>query len=166
MRKIAFIDTFDELKKLMIYESQDGIYLFGYDCVQDSSSLWDYQYLTVQEAEKHCFDNYQIDKEKWISVSEPLEDCQHDFIMPTRVIGKKDGKPIWGQFEVFENGKWIEISYPEKYLNFGGMTGNERLWVSGLMTEFETSKHFDKTKARLILTALQFESNSIDIIIQ
>lgn len=29
--------------------------------------------------------------------------------------------------------------------------------------EFEKPKYLDKTKARLILTALQFDSNSIDI---
>ena len=165
MRKIAFVDTFDEVKKLMIYESEDGVYLFGYDCVQDTSSLWDYLYETVEEVEELCFDKYQIDNKQWIDISEPLEDCQHDFIMPTRVIGKKEGNPKWGQFEVFENGKWTENTHTEKYLNFAGMTGNERLSISGLMTEYDKSKYSDKTKARQILTALQFDSNSIDKIV-
>jgi|JI6StandDraft_1071083.scaffolds.fasta_scaffold67457_2 hypothetical protein len=165
MRKIAFVDTFDEVKKLMIYESEDGVYLFGYDCVQDTSSLWDYLHETVEDVEELCFDKYQIDNEKWIEISEPLEDCQHDFIMPTRVIGKKEGNPKWGHFEVLENGKWTENSYPEKYLNFDCMTGNERLWVSGLMTEFDKAKISNKIKARQILAALQFDANSIDHIV-
>ncbi len=165
MRKITFIDTFDEIKKLMIYESKEGVYLFGYDCVQDTASIWDNWYLTVEEAEEYCEDIYQVDKEKWIEISEPLADCQHDFIMPTKIVGKENGKPQWGQFKSLLNGKWVENNYPEKYLNFGGMTGNERLWVSGLFEEFEKAKISNKIKATQILTALQFDTNSINKIV-
>ena len=35
-------------------------------------------------------------------------------------------------FKPYKMAKWIDNNYPDKYLNFGGMTGNERLWVSGL----------------------------------
>ena len=46
-----------------------------------------------------------------------------------------------------------------------GMTGNERLWNSGLMEEFDKAKKSDKLKARTILQALQFDEVSINKII-
>ena len=42
-----------------------------------------------------------------------------------------------------------------------GMTGNERLWESGLMDEFDKAKKTDKYKARIILQALKFDELSI-----
>lgn len=165
MRKVIFIDTFDEIKKLMIYESEEGVYLFGYDCVQDTVSIWDNWYLTIEEAEDFCEKIYRVDKEKWIHIPEPLTDCQHDFIMPTKIVGKEISIPQWGQFQTLQNGKWVDNNYPDKYLNFSGMTGNERLWVSGLFDEFEKAKNADKIKARKILTALQFDIDSINKIV-
>ncbi len=42
-----------------------------------------------------------------------------------------------------------------------GMTGNERLYISGLMDEFDKTKKSDKHKARTILKALKFDELSI-----
>ena len=165
MRKVIFIDTFDNVKKLMIYESEEGVSLFGYDCVQDTVSIWDNWYLTLEEANDFCEEMYQVDKENWIDISEPLNNCQHDFILPTKIVGKENGNPQWGQFQTLQNGKWVENNYPDKYLNFGGMIGNERLSASGLFDEFEKAKIVDKSKARQILTALQFDINSINKIV-
>ena len=47
----------------------------------------------------------------------------------------------------------------------GGMTVNERLFVSGLMDEFDKSKIHDKAKAAYILTLLQVDKPSIDKIL-
>jgi hypothetical protein len=47
----------------------------------------------------------------------------------------------------------------------GGMTGNERLFVSGLMDEFDKALKNDKDKARLILELLGFDKPSIDKIV-
>ena len=47
----------------------------------------------------------------------------------------------------------------------GGMTVNERLWVSGLMDEFDKSKINDKVKAAYILELLQVDKPSIDKIL-
>jgi hypothetical protein len=46
-----------------------------------------------------------------------------------------------------------------------GMTGNERLWESGLMDEFDKAKKSDKYKARTILQALKFDELSIGRIV-
>ena len=47
----------------------------------------------------------------------------------------------------------------------GGMTVNERLYVSGLMNEFDKSKKLDKVKAAYILELLQVDKPSIDKIL-
>ncbi|TRZ42192.1 hypothetical protein [Robertkochia solimangrovi] len=46
-----------------------------------------------------------------------------------------------------------------------GRTGNERLWESGLMDEFDKAKKTDKYKARIILQALKFDELSIGRIV-
>lgn len=46
-----------------------------------------------------------------------------------------------------------------------GMTVNERLFVSGLMDEFDTCKSFDKKKAKHILRCLLCNEESISKII-
>ena len=48
----------------------------------------------------------------------------------------------------------------------GGMTVNERLYVSGLWDEFEKAKINDKTKAEYILEVLQVDKPSIEKILQ
>ena len=48
---------------------------------------------------------------------------------------------------------------------FGGMTVTERLYVSGLMNEFDKSKIHDKVKAAYILELLQVDKPSIDKIL-
>jgi hypothetical protein len=47
----------------------------------------------------------------------------------------------------------------------GGMTVKERLYVSGLMNEFDKSKTQDKVKAAFILESLQVDKPSIDKIL-
>ncbi|MDO3695941.1 hypothetical protein QVZ41_13905 [Wenyingzhuangia sp. chi5] len=46
-------------------------------------------------------------------------------------------------------------------VNLKGMTGNERLYESGLLDEFDKAKKNDKHLARTILQALQFDELSI-----
>ena len=51
MRLTANIKQKDsELKRLMIFDSEDGVYLFGYDREVDCSSLWDYWFETIDDA--------------------------------------------------------------------------------------------------------------------
>jgi hypothetical protein len=50
-------------------------------------------------------------------------------------------------------------------IGIGGMTGNERLYASGLMTLFDKAKKHDKYLARTILQALKFDELSISRII-
>jgi hypothetical protein len=52
-----------------------------------------------------------------------------------------------------------------KIEGLGGMTVNERLFVSGLMDEFDKSLIKDKDRARRILEILHVDKDSIDKIV-
>src|SRR5688572_29463685 len=146
-REVAFVVIPDEIRKLLIYESDEGVYLFGYDCLQDTSAKWDMWFSVVDEAEEYCQDVYKIDSAKWINLSAPVEHCQHDFIMPTRVVGRVNGIPQYGKFQTLVNDKWVDDINSEKYVSLGGLTGNERLFVTGLIYEFDRAKKHDIHKA-------------------
>lgn len=49
----------------------------------------------------------------------------------------------------------------EKVEGLGGMTVNERLFVTGLMDTFDKAKKKDKELARLILEAIRVDKESI-----
>ncbi len=165
MRKVAFVNIVDETHKLMIYQSCDGVYLFGYDCIQDAPSKWDNWFEDIETAEQYCSNNYKIADNKWILISDPFEDCQHDFIMPTRIKGCDSGKPEYGKFETLINKRWVDTFSFDKHQSLSGLTGNERLFVTGLINEFDTAKKSDKIKARQILKALDFDDKSIQRIV-
>ena len=54
----------------------------------------------------------------------------------------------------------------KKVKGISGMTLNERLYVTGLMTEFDKSKKSDKEKAKRILELLGLDRLSIDKIVK
>jgi hypothetical protein len=49
---------------------------------------------------------------------------------------------------------------------FGGMTVNERLYVTGLLKEFDKSLKSDREKAKKILELLKVDRVSIDAILR
>lgn len=166
MRKVTFTSGQDTIRKVMLYECSDGVFVFGYDCLQDTSSISDYLQDTVEDAEDFCKDEYNIDSSNWIVIADPLENCQHDFIMPTKVKGKENGNPEWGHFQTLVDNRWVDIGMSEKTQSFVGMTVNERLFVSGFIDEFDKSKISDKAKAKQILRSLQVDEPSIELILK
>ena len=154
MRKIAFITLADStIKKVMIVACSNTVYLFLYDAVDDRPCISDLHFPTLDAAEIHCYATYQVTKNEWISISDPLPDCQHDFIKPIRIKDRRADDPKWGPFR-YCTGKWIDISGTEKYLSFAGLNGNERLFVAGLLDEFDKAKTDDRLKAIKILSSL------------
>lgn len=110
MRLIAKIKQKDsDVKRLMIYESKDGVYLFGYDKECDSGSIWDYWFEKIEYAFEASKD-YDVNQNDWQEIPDPLENCQHDWIEPVRVKGRVNGNPEWGKLEKLVNNEWIEIS--------------------------------------------------------
>lgn len=58
------------------------------------------------------------------------------------------------------------ISAANSLSNIGGMTVNERLYLSGLMEEFDRALKFDRPKAEKILKALRVDEPSIRLILK
>ncbi|WP_037290948.1 hypothetical protein [Saccharibacillus sacchari] len=54
MRKYAFVDPKDEVKKVMIYEVEPDIYVFIYETLEDVPCTKDYWFETLMEAEEYC----------------------------------------------------------------------------------------------------------------
>ncbi|SFH30435.1 biofilm protein TabA [Pontibacter chinhatensis] len=93
----------------MIYETADGVYLFGYTTLDDSHSKWDALHESIEDAKEEGEDVSGVGFEDWVEIPDPMEHCQHDWINPVRVKGRDTGTPDWGKYERFENGKWIEL---------------------------------------------------------
>ncbi len=107
MRWIANIpNPQNDLKRLMLYDSPEGIYLFGYNSTEDCSAAWDEWYEDSTQAKATAAEEYGVVDSAWKQIADPLPGCQQDFIAPVRVKGRNEGKPEWGQMEVFVDGTW------------------------------------------------------------
>ena len=109
MRKYAFLK--EPLKngdgscvcKIMLYEAEEGTYLFEYgspDALQCSSDR-------LYDSPEDIYDDWNdlIDERGWIDLEDPLPGCQHDAWIPVRVKGRETGKPEWGTLETPADGK-------------------------------------------------------------
>jgi len=167
MRRVNYLQNpTGDIVRLMIYKSDEGVYVFGFDDLADTSSKWDNLFDDLEEAFEFCQDTYNTDNANWINIEDPYTDCQHDWIERVRIKGKEEGRPQWDQFEQLINGRWTEIAKSEKVNSFGEMTGNERLFASGLLTEFKKSLTTDKPNAEKIVRALQCDEPSLKKILQ
>ena len=110
MRKIANVKNNNpRAKRIMIYETDNEVYLFPLATMEDGSGRGDDWYETVEEADNLCEIEYDIKPEDWEYIDDPLEYCQDDWIAPVRIKGRNIGKPEWGKFERLENGIWKEF---------------------------------------------------------
>lgn len=99
MRKVCYIDPpQDGICRCMIYgESDGGFYLFLYNKPEDGPCQFDHWYETLTAAEESAIDIGASGN--WVSIPDPLEGAQRDWIAPTRVKVGSDGKKLYGQFE-------------------------------------------------------------------
>jgi len=145
----------------MIYDSPEGAYLFGYDSLADTSSNWDNWFSSPEEAEEYCSDTFNIKADDWMIISEPEKDCQHDFILPTKVVFDENGAPQWGNFQTFINNEWIGREKFQELLKKEKSLSKQLLLESGLITEFETAKLNNQHKATKIISSLQIQSKGL-----
>lgn len=75
MRKVAFTVELIGVLKLMIYNCDNGTYLFGYDTLADTSCAWDEWYESIEEAEERAYSMFNVTTEDWIVVEEPCSTC-------------------------------------------------------------------------------------------
>ncbi len=116
MRKYAYLKepikvNETTIYKIMLYQTEEGVYLFQY-CSKDAvQCLFDNCYETIEGVYEDW--NTFIDEQGWIDIDDPLPYCQHDAFLPIRVKGRNIGNPQWGKFEILENGKWKEYVVEE-----------------------------------------------------
>ncbi|MFC3355485.1 hypothetical protein [Sphingobacterium zeae] len=165
MRKVVFQNIEEKTKKLMLCQTNGGVYLFGYYNLQDASADWDHFFCNMDDAIESCLEDYDVNKEDWITIEDQPKNCQQDFIIPTRIKGREAGKPVFGHLQQFVKGQWVDNEISAKCISFDGLTGEQRLLTTGLIFEYEKALIEDKAKAIKILTALNFDKPSTDQII-
>lgn len=110
MRKIALLAVPQPaLKRLMLYEDEHGAYLFGYNTLEDAGCLWDEWFETAAAAEAEAQARYHLAPAAWQTITDPLPECQHDWISPVRVVGRSAGHPQWGKLEILTDGQWESV---------------------------------------------------------
>ena len=80
MRRYAFVDPKDEVKKVMIYEVEQDIYVFTYGTLEDVPCTKDYWFETLMEAEEYCEDRFG--RLEWIQIEDPRQGESQDLINP------------------------------------------------------------------------------------
>ena len=112
MRKYAFLKEPHEagnggrVYKIMLYEAEEGFYLFEYDRPDAELCSADRLYGSVGDVSADW--DERIDERGWIEIEDPLPNCQHDAFLPIRVKGRDIGKPEWGKYEILSDGEWKE----------------------------------------------------------
>jgi biofilm protein TabA len=111
MRKLAVLTApRDDVGSCVLYEADGGVYVFPRQSAQDGPCSSDYHFEDWMSAEAFCLERYGVTSSDWRVVPDPLPDCQHDWLAPVRVKGRREGKPIWGTLERLEDdGVWREI---------------------------------------------------------
>lgn len=120
MRKYAYLkeplrgDEENRVYKIMLYEAEEGVYLFAYGSPEAVQCSFDLCYASAKELYEEW--NGLIDSRGWIGMEDPLPYCQYDAFIPLRVKGRAAGKPEWGKFETLRDGEWIEYR-PKRKIN-------------------------------------------------
>ena len=160
MRQIARTKlNVNEAVKVMLYTSEKGVYVFGYNTLIDSFSNWDNLFTNLKDALDYCEEEFRIMSTDWIPISDEEFNCQQDWIQSVESKDNSESRKFYNR----NLKEYVDLNYLHENIN--GMTGNERLFASGLMSEFDKSKRKNKEKTRKILQFLNFDENSINKII-
>ena len=110
MRKIVNLrEPKNGIVRLMIYNDENGTYLFGFRKFEDCSSEFDEWYESEIDALESCETEYGIEIRDWNEIPNPEENCQQDWINPVRAKRRQNGNPEFGKFEKKINGDWIDF---------------------------------------------------------
>jgi hypothetical protein len=109
MRLIVKLTEESEIKRLMIHDCKDGVYLFIFEMEEDGSCSADYFFETLDEAIASSEKDYGVTRSEWTEIEDPQEYCQQDWISPVRIQGRETGSPQWGKLEISDNGKWKKL---------------------------------------------------------
>lgn len=109
MRKIAKTRNHSQIKQIILYDCDRGVYLFPCTSLEDGFAIGDEWYETLEIAEETCSKEYGITENDWNIIPDPPEGCQQDWIAPVRVISRNTENPHWVRLKKQVNGRWMEI---------------------------------------------------------
>lgn len=82
MRMYALLrEPVDNIRKVMIYDSENGVYAFLYDTHENKSGIADLWYEILDEAMAYCNQELKVIEEQWIVINDPKEGEQHDYLL-------------------------------------------------------------------------------------
>lgn len=93
MRKYIIVSPpIHSIRKIMIYsyqeKEQDYVYVYTYDSEKDVPCVADYCFMTLDEAYSQIDLKFNVGVgSSWISIDDPMENCQHDMIAPVKIHG-------------------------------------------------------------------------------
>ena len=91
MRKIVQlpIGFSKSVLRLMIYDTPEGTYLFGFSKPEDCVSDFDLWFENISEALDHSSEEFGVSPNSWEEIPDPPTGSMHDRISPTK-IAKRD----------------------------------------------------------------------------
>jgi hypothetical protein len=100
----------DTIYKVMLHKTKrSGTLAYLYTSPDAVFSSFDNHYPDYEFALEQWSD--EIDERGWIKLDGPLPDCLDCCVVPIRVKEWNFRKPQLGQYEIFIDGKWEDISY-------------------------------------------------------
>ncbi len=111
MRRYAYLkepirtDEGGAICRIMLCETAEGVYLFGYESPDAQQCSKDLLY----ESAEQIYEDWDglIDEKGWTDLEDPLPGCQQDAFIPLRIKGREAGKPEWGRYETLIEGEWV-----------------------------------------------------------
>ena len=87
------------IKRVMLQEIDNACYAYLYDTFADRPCVADGWYESVDEAKRVCLDVYGIGESDWEVVPDPPPGCQHDIIVPTKILRNSRREVIYKEVD-------------------------------------------------------------------
>ena len=79
MRKhCAFKKPIGEIRRLMLFACENGVYLYLFDSFEDVESCEDIWFDTLYDAQDYCDKNYGVSESDWEEIEESVGFCFND----------------------------------------------------------------------------------------
>ena len=115
MRRVSSVArSLDGIRRVVLYASDGDCYLFLSRSEDDAGAFADEWYPSVADAEHAAFDRFGVTRDMWTDVPDPMPGCQADWIQPVRVVGRQEGRPLWGRLERLVDGEWRPIDIADE----------------------------------------------------
>ncbi len=90
----------------MIFADEKNVYLFRYARAEDGPCDVDMWFETVADAQAAAGEQFNVSREDWSEIDDPIEGCQHDWIEPVRITSWEMSESGDLACERWVNGRW------------------------------------------------------------